>query len=390
MTIPLVYNIRSVRSRWASSLIAVLGIAGVVAVFVAMLSMARGFQKTLVDSGSPMNAIVMRGGATTEMESAVTLEQSRIISDSPGVARDEENRPMVSGEVVVVAAFHHKASDASALAQVRGVSEQALKVHDTVRIIQGRFIRPGLSELVVGKNASDMYTGFRLGDTPRFGGRTWTVVGIMDSGGSAFDSEVWADRVVLNQTYKRPEDLFSSITVHLISPGALAAFKDALSADPRLTVSAEREVDYYAKQSRAVSTMIRVLGFLVAIVMGIGAVFGAFNTMYSSVSARAREIATLRALGFRSRSVVFSFIVESLIIAFMGGLLGCIVILPINGYTTSTLNWQSFSQIAFAFRVTPGLLVEGVLFALFMGFWGGLLPSLRAARLPVAAALREL
>jgi len=215
-------------------------------------------------------------------------------------------------------------------------------------------------------------------------------VGVMDSGGSAFDSEVWADTVVLNQTYKRPDDLYSSVTVRLSAPGALPAFKEALAADPRLTVQAELEVEYYAKQSRMISTMIRVLGFLVAFIMAIGAVFGAFNTMYSAVSARSREIATLRALGFRSGSVVAAFLLESLVIALVGGLLGCIVVLPINGLTTDALNWQTFSQLAFAFTITPDLLFDGLLFALFMGFWGGLLPSIRAARLPIATALREL
>lgn len=390
MSIPLIYNVRSVRARWASNLVAVLGIAGVVAVFVAMLAMARGFQRTLVESGSPMNAIIMRGGATTEMESALTLEQLKVITDSPAVARDARGRPLASGEVVVVTAFHHKASNSDALAQVRGVSGQSLKVHEGVHILQGRFLRPGMAELVAGKNASSMYTGFDLGDTPTFGGRTWNVVGIMDSGGSAYDSEVWADTVVLNQTYKRPDDLFSSITVRLTSPSVLSTLKDALGKDPRLTVSTEREVDYYAKQSRMVSTMIRVLGFLVAFIMGVGAVFGAFNTMYSAVSARSREIATLRALGFSSGSVVWAFIVESLFLAIVGGLLGCILVLPMNGLTTSTVNWQTFSQLAFAFRVTPDLLIKGLLFALFMGFWGGLLPSIRAARLPIATALREL
>jgi putative ABC transport system permease protein len=390
MAIPLIYNLRSVRARWASNLIAVLGIAGVVAVFTAMLAMARGFQLTLAESGSPKNAIVLRGGATTEMESVVTLDQLRVIQDAPGVAHDAGGRPLVSGEVFVVTAFHHKASNSDALAPVRGVSDLALKVHDGVRITGGRFLRPGMAELVAGKYASDMYTGFRLGDHPKFGGRTWTVVGIMDSGGSAFDSEVWADNVVLNETYKRPDNIFSSVTARLDSPASFGAFKRAVTSDPRLTVQTEPESSYYAKQSRAVSTMIRVLGFLVASIMAIGAVFGAFNTMYSSVSARSREIATLRALGFGPAGVVFSFLVESLVIALAGGLLGCILVLPVNGLTTSTLNWQSFSQVAFAFRVTPDLLMKGVIFAAFMGVLGGFLPALHAARLPVADALREL
>jgi putative ABC transport system permease protein len=355
-----------------------------------MLSMARGFKLTLVESGSPGNAIVLRGGATTEMMSALTLDELRVISDAPGVAKNVDGRPLASGEVVVVAAFKHKATGSSALAQVRGVSPEAMAVHRSVRVARGRFLRPGLSELVVGRNAATMYTGFKLGDSPRFGGRTWRVVGIMDSNGSAFDSEVWADAAVLNQTYKRPENIFQSVTVRLTRPSAFAAFKRALGADPRLTVTTEPERQYYAKQSRAVSTMIRVLGFMVAFVMGIGAVFGAFNTMYSAVAARAREIAMLRALGFGGGSVVLSWLLESAFLALIGGLLGCLAVLPINGLTTSTLNFQSFSQIAFAFRITPGLLVQGIVFALFMGLAGGLLPAVRAARMPVAEALREL
>ncbi len=390
MALPLIYNVRSVRERWASNLVAVLGIAGVVAVFVAMLSMARGFRLTLVESGSPGNAIVLRGGATTEMMSALTLDELRVISDAPGVAKDQDGRPLVSGEVVVVAAFHHRASGSNALAQVRGVSPRALEVHRSVRIVKGRFLRSGLSELVVGRNAEKMYTGFSLGDTPRFGGRTWRVVGIMDSNGSAFDSEVWADAAVLNQTYKRPENIFQSVTARLVGPSAFPAFKKALSDDPRLTITTEPEREYYAKQSRAVSTMIRVLGFMVAFVMGIGAVFGAFNTMYSAVAARSREIAMLRALGFGGGSVVLSWLVESALLALAGGVLGCLVVLPVNGLTTSTLNFQSFSQIAFAFRITPDLLMQGIAFAVVMGLAGGLLPAVRAARMPVAVALREL
>jgi len=388
--VPLVYSLRSVRARWASNLVAVLGIAGVVAVFVAMLAMARGFQRTLVQSGSDRNAIVLRGGATTEMVSVVMLDQLKVIEDAPGIAHGTDGRPLVSGEIVVVTAFHHKASDSDALAQVRGVTDRAPRVHGGVRVVQGRFLNPGTAELVVGKNAADMYSGFTLGARPTFGGRTWEVVGIQDSGGSVFDSEVWADAAVLSQTYHRPYGVFSSVTVRLESPGSLGALRAALTADPRLTVQVDSEVEYYAKQSRMLSTLIRVLGFLVAAIMGIGAVFGAFNTMYSAVSSRAREVATLRALGFSGTSVVIAFLAEALILALAGGLAGCLAAWPLNGLTTSTLNWQSFSQMAFDFRVTPDILFAGVLFALFMGLVGGLLPALRAARLPVATALREL
>ena len=390
MSIPLIYNIRSVKQRWTSSLIAVLSIAGVVAVFVAILSMAKGFQLTLVESGSARNAIIRRGGAQSEMDSIITLDQLRVIESAPGIGRTAGNEPQVVGEVVVVAAFHHKASNADALAQVRGLSPQALQVHDTVRIASGRFFTPGLAELVVGKNASQIYEGFTLGDSPKFGGRTWQVVGIMDAKGSAFDSEIWCDQSLLSQTYQRPVNIFSTVTVRLASPEAFPRFKDTLTSDPRLDVQVERELDYYAKQSGMISTLIRVLGFLVAFIMGIGAVFSAFNTIYSAVTARSRELATIRALGFGGGSVVFSMLFESLFIALIGGVLGCVVILPLNGLTTSTVNWQTFSQLAFAFRITPDLLIQGIVFSLLMGFLGGLVPAIRAARRPIAPALREL
>jgi putative ABC transport system permease protein len=390
MAIPIIYNFRSVKARWVSNLIAVLGIAGVVAVFVAMFSMAKGFQATLVESGLPDNVMVRRGGSTSEMDSVITLNEVKAISDHPSITRTNDGQPLVSPEVVVVASFHHKASGTDALAQVRGVSEKALEIHRNVKIVKGRFIKPGLTELVVGVGAEKMYSGLTLGSTPRFGGQVWTVVGLMDSGGSALDSEIWCDIVVLNQTYKRPENFFSSLTMRLNSISDFPQVKDTLSSDPRLTVQAEKELDYYRKQSRGMSTMIRVLGFMVAFVMGIGAVFGAFNTMYSAISARAREIATLRALGFGGTAVTFSMLFESVLIALIGGILGCVIILPLHGLTTSTLNFQTFSQVAFAFRITPDLLLTGLLFSIGMGMIGGLVPSIRAARLPIAAALREL
>jgi putative ABC transport system permease protein len=389
MAIPLVYNLRSVRQRWTSAIVAVLGIAGTVGVFVAMLSMARGFKATLVASGSPDNAIVMRAGATSEMMSAVALDQVKTIEDAPGVARGVGG-PLVSPEVVVVAAFPLAKTGTDANVQVRGVSPRVLEVRKSVRIVHGRFFRPGLTELVIGRNVAGTYAGFHLGSTVRFGGGTWTVVGEFNAGGSAFDSELWCDSAVLNQVYKRPENIFQSLTVHLTSPEALTAFKDALTSDPRLSVAVESEREYYDRSSRALTTMITVLGSLVAFVMGIGAVFGALNTMYSAVAERSREIATMRALGFGAGSVVVSFVLEGLLIALVGGVVGCVAVLPVNGLTTGTMNWQTFSHLAFAFRITPGLLVFGIGFALLMGLLGGVPPAIRAARRPVAVALREL
>jgi putative ABC transport system permease protein len=389
MSIPLIYNVRSVRQRWTSGIVAVLGIAGAVGVFVAMLSMAHGFRATLVASGSPGNAIVLRAGPTAEMYSALLIDQVRIIENAPGVARDADG-PLVSPEVVVVAAFPLRKTGTDANVQIRGVSPRVLEVRDKVRITQGRMFNAGLNELIAGRNVAGTYAGLELGRSVKFGGGTWTVVGIFDAGGSAFDSELWCDALVLNQVYKRPTNVFQSVTVHLTSESAFGEFKDALTSDPRLNVQTERERTYYERNSQALTTMITVLGTLVAFIMGIGAVFGALNTMYSAVSERTREIATMRALGFGGAAVVASFVFESVFIAGLGGLLGCAAVIPLNGWTTGTINFQTFSHLAFAFRVTPGLMGLGVAFALLMGLVGGLPPAVRAVRRPVAAALREL
>jgi putative ABC transport system permease protein len=389
MAIPVVYNLRSVRQRWTSSVVAVLGIAGTVGVFVAMLSLARGFRATVMKSGSEQNALVLRAGATAELMGAVTLSELKAIEDAPGIARGPSG-PLISREVVVVATFPLRSSGSPANVQVRGVSPDVFAVRRSAHLVAGRMFTPGLTELIVGRNASRSYQHLGLNDTLRFGGGSWRVVGIFDSGGSAFDSEIWGDARVINQVYHRPENIFQAATVRLTSPAAFREFKNAITSDPRLTVDAMREVDYYEKQSRAVTTLIVVLGSIVAVLMGIGAVFGSLNTMYSAVAERTREIAVMRAIGFGSPSVVLSFMIEALLISLVGGLIGCVAVLPLNGLTTGTVNWQTLSHLAFAFRVTPDLLLAGIGFALFMGLLGGLPPALRAARRPVADALRSL
>jgi putative ABC transport system permease protein len=389
MAIPFVYNFRSVKARWTSSIVAVLGIAGTVGVFVAMLSLARGFRATLVSSGADDNAIVMRAGATSEMMSGIRLEDIKILQDAPGVARGSDT-PLVTSEVVVVAPFPLRATGTDANVQIRGVSPNVLTIRRNAKIVQGRMFQPGLAELVVGKNANVTYSGLTVGNTVDFGGGHWQVVGVFDAGGSSFDSEVWCDSRVLDDVYKRPSNIFQSATVHLTSAGAFQQFKDAVTSDRRLNFDVSREVDYYAKQSTRMTRLITILGGLVAFVMGIGAVFGALNTMYSAVAERGREIATMRALGFGGGAVVFSFLVEALLISFVGGAIGCLAVLPLNGLTTGTMNWQTFSHLAFAFRITPVLLVSGIIFALVMGLLGGLPPAMRAAWRPVAVALREL
>ncbi|HEY6549079.1 MAG TPA: ABC transporter permease [Vicinamibacteria bacterium] len=390
MAIPVSYNLLSVKERWTSSVVAVVGIAGTVGVFVAMLALARGFEAAMTTSGQPQNVIVQRAGSDNEMTSILLADDVRIVQDAPQVAHSAAG-PLVSPEVVVIAALPLRDTpDGEANVQVRGVSPRTLEVRDNVRIVEGRFPTQGLAEAAVGKGAQRAYVGLDLGATVRIGAGTWTIVGVFDGKGSAFDSEVWADAGVLNGFYQRPPNVFQAATVRLRSADDLPAFEATLKGDPRLTLQAISEPAYYAKQSQVVSTLIRVLGSLIAVVMGLGAVFGALNTMYAAVSERTREIAVLRAIGFGGGAVVLSFFIEALLIALLGGLLGCLVVLPINGLTTGTINWQTFSHLAFAFRITPDLLALGLVFALFMGALGGLPPAIRASRANVARALRAL
>jgi putative ABC transport system permease protein len=389
MALPLIYNLESVRVRWTSTVVAVLGIAGSVGVFVAMLALARGFQGAMVSSGSDENAMVRRAGATSEMDSAITLEQLRAIEDSAEVRRGPDG-PMVSAEVVVVAALPLKKTGTDANVQLRGVSPRALAVHDKVKIVEGRFFTPGLFELTVGKNAKDAYRGVAVGDTVKLGGASWKVVGSFDAGGSAFDSEIWLDANRLNATYQRPTGIHQSVAARLVGRDAVVPLERRFAADPRMKVRVDRETEYYQRASQQLTTFITVLGTLVALVMALGAVFAALNTMYSAVAERSREIATIRALGFGEGSVVLSFVIEALLVALAGGLIGCLVALPLNGLVTQTMNFQTFSHLSFAFRVTPGVIGWGIVFALLMGLVGGLPPAIRAARVPVVVALRDL
>jgi len=389
MAVPIVYNLRSMKVRWLTAMAAVLGIAGTVGVFVAMLALAHGFRATLVNSGSPENVLIRRAGSSAELDGSVALDQVQAIEDEPGVAH-ADGKPLASPEAVLIAGFNLKSTGTNANVQIRGVSPIVLKVRPSVKIVAGRFFEPGLAELVIGRNVPSTYEGLELGDTIPFGGETWKVVGVFDAGGSSFDSEVWADSRVLNQVYKRPENLYQSVTVRLTSAGAFNQFKDAVTADPKLTVQVDHEIEYYARQSQVLTTLITILGGVVVLIMGVGAVIGALNTMYAMVSERSREIATMRAIGFTRLSIVLSFVFEALLIAFVGGVIGCVSVLKLNGYTTGTMNMQTFSHVAFAFQITPILLAVGILFALLMGIVGGIPPAVRAARRPIASALREL
>jgi putative ABC transport system permease protein len=389
VAIPIVYNLRSVRARWTSAIVAVLGIAGTVGVFVAMLSLAHGFKATLVSSGSEDNAIIVRAGATSELTSGVALDSVKIIQDAPGIARGSEG-PLVTPEVIIVAPIPLISTGTDANVQVRGVSKNVLEIRRQIKMIEGRMFTPGLAEIVVGRNANKSYSGLTVGNTISLGSVRWKIVGIFDAGGSSFDSEIWADAHLLGPAYNYGENNFQSVTVRLASPDSLKQLGDALTSDPRLNVDVTREIDYYSKQSNRLTRLITILGGLVAVIMAIGAVFGALNTMYSAVAERGREIATMRALGFGGPAVVFSFVLEALLISFVGGVLGCLAVLRLNGYTVGAMNLQTFSHVNFAFTITAELLIQGIVFALLMGVLGGLFPAIRAASLPISHALREL
>lgn len=382
-------NLRTVGQRRGASLAAVVGVAGVVAVFVTVLSIAEGFRKTMTAGASPDTAIVLRSGTDSEMMSGIVRDQARIIAEAPGVRRAAAG-PVASSELYVVVDVPKRSTGTDANVPLRGVQPAAFSVRDQIRIVQGRRFEPGRNEVIVGKAAAAEFAGLDLGNHLHWGENDWTVVGIFTAGGGLAESEIWCDVGVLQPAYRRG-NTFQSVYAKLESPAAFDRFKDALTTDPRLDVKVVRESDYYAEQSRALYAIITGLGTTIAVLMGVGAVFGALNTMYTAVASRMREIATLRALGFNSGPVVISVLAESLALALLGGLLGGgAAYLAFNGYQAATLNWSSFSQVAFAFTVTPRLLVQGIVYALLMGLVGGLFPAIRAARLPVATALREL
>ncbi len=389
MALPLAYNLLSARHRWRSSIAALVGIAGSVAVFVSMLALARGFRSTVVSSGLPENVIVRRVGADTEMTSILELDDVRRVEDAPEIAR-EDGRPLASPEVVVIAALPLRATGTDANVQVRGVTARVLAVRRNVRVVEGRFLRPGLPEIVVGRGARAAYAGLEPGASVPIGAGRWTVVGVLDARDSAFDSEVWADADVLNAFYQRPPGVYQSVTARLRETDALAGLEATLAADPRTRLSASRETDYYARQSETVTTLITVLGGLVAAVMAVGAVLAALNTMYSAVAERSREVAVLRAVGFGGGSIALAFLVESALLSLAGGAVGCAAAWPVNGITTGTVNWQTFSHLAFAFRITPGVVLAGLVFGVVMGVAAGVPPAIHAARTPVARALRAL
>ena len=384
-----VMNVRNMRERLTSSIVALVGITGVVTVLIGVLSIGEGFRAVLDQSGAPDVAIVLRGGSNDEMSSGFGQDVTRIISDAKQIARDSEG-PIASSELYVVVDSPLKSTRTAANVPLRGVSHQAKKLRQKFQIIEGRDFTPGTFEVIAGQGAAKQFAGLTVGNKLRWGTTEWTVVGIFKDRGSVAESELWTDATILQGAYNRGSS-YQSVRAKLTSPGALKSFKDSLTADPRLNVKVFSEKEFYEEQSRTLRALVNSIGIAIAGLMGLGAVFAALNTMYSAVSARTREIATLRALGFGSTPVVASVIVEALLLALAGGIIGMLIsYFSFNGLRASTMNFAAFSQITFAFTVTPALLLQGLIYALILGFVGGLMPSLRAARLPITTGLREL
>jgi putative ABC transport system permease protein len=381
-------GIATIPQRLGSSSVVVVGIAGVVGVLVALLSMAAGFQTTLRETGTEDTVIVIRAGSQTEINSVIDHDTAVVVSQAPQVLHDSAGQPIASPELVVVAALPKKSDGVDGNVEVRGVGEHAWELRPNVKMIEGRKFQPGLRELITGKNAQGQFRNLTVGSNLKLNGQLWTIVGVFDSGDS-HNSELWGDTGVVGSTYRR-QNSTSSVSMRLTSADAFETLKAALTTDPRIKVDVSTTRYYYNQQSEGITTAIRVLGITVGVIMAVGAIFGALNTMYAAVATRAREIATLRAIGFRGLPVIVSVLLETMLLALLGGALGAALAWAIfDNYTASTLG-SNFSQVVFAFKVSPALLWSGLTWALAIGFIGGLFPAVRAARIPVTVGLREL
>ena len=380
-------GISSLPQRWGASSVIIVGIAGVVGVLVAMLAMGEGFKATLNSTGDDNTAIVLRGGSQAETNSVITREQVPLLSSLPGIAKGPNGKPLMSAELSQVVNLPSKADGTDANAQFRGVGEEAWLVREKLKIVEGRKFGAGLREIVVGQGAQSQFRGLDVGKKLNLGDQEWTVVGKFASG-DAHDSELWGDAETLASTYNRRA--YQSITVRTEGKAGFGQFKAAVESDPRLKLDVDTTRAYYSKQSGQLATIIRWLGIIIGTIMAVGAVFGALNTMYAAVAGRAREIATMRAIGFRGLPVVTAVMLETMLLALLGGVLGGLVAWAIfNGYSVSTLG-NNFSQVVFQFKVSPELLWTGLKWALGIGLIGGLFPALRAARLPITQALRAI
>jgi len=386
MKIPLHYSFRNLWTRRLTTLLTAGGIALVVFVFAAVLMLAHGLDQALVTTGSVENAIVVRRGAASEMMSMLDRNTVHIIQSQPEIAKGSDGKVMAAPEVVAMINLPRRDTGTISNISLRGVSAESLAMRPQVRLVAGRHWRPGAAEVIVGAAVAKRFQGLGLGERIRFALSDWTVVGLFDAGGAAFESEVWLDAEQLLQAFHRP--VFSSVTVRLTSPDTFLSLKDRLEADPRFVVEARRERDFYADQSKMTATFIRILGIFVTLIFSIGAIIGAMITMYASVANRTIEIGTLRALGFPRRSILFAFLVESLFLSLVGGVAGLFIAAMLQWLTFSTVNFTTFSEIAFRFAFSPAIVLDSIIFALAMGFLGGLLPAARAARQSIVQALR--
>ena len=382
-------SIRTIPQRLSSSIVAIVGIAGVVIVFVAVLSIAEGFRAAMTTAGSPSRVLLMRSGADSEMTSGIGGDNAVVIKQAPGLLHDG-NTAVASAELYVIVDLNKRSKGTPANVPLRGVEPAAFQVRDDVKLVAGRMFQFGTNEAIVGRAASRQFSGVDLGSEFKSGQLTLKIVGMFEARGSVAETEIWADSRLLQGIYRRGNS-YQSVLARLDSPASFATFKNWITTNPQLNMQVQRENDYYSAQSTTMTSLIRGIGYVIAGLMGIGAIFGAILTMYTAVASRTREIATLRALGFNTSSVLVSVLGESLSLAALGGLVGGLAAyLAFNGYQTSTMNFQTFSQVAFAFAVTPALLFQGLFYSLIMGLVGGLWPAIRAARLPIASALREL
>jgi putative ABC transport system permease protein len=382
-------NLRNVPVRWSSSLVAVLGVGGVTLVLVALLSIAAGFRVALEGSGSDDVAMIMRAGSSNELSGGFGPDTVTVVSDAPGVLK-KDGKPVLSPELYVLVDGKMRGKDASTNLPLRGVGQMAPLVRKKFKLVEGRMFREGTNEVIVGDGVVQQYEGLEVGKKVRWGATDWTVVGRFTDGAGIAESEVWGDTRVVQQAWRRGNS-FQSIRARLESAASLKTLKDALTKDPRVRVGVQTEREFYADQQKLMSTIINYVGWTLAVMMGIAALFAALNTLYNAVANRVREIATLRALGFGAMAVVASVLVEAMLLGAVGGLIGgALAFLFLNGMHSSTMNWASFSQITFAFTVTWQLMLTGIIYGLILTFIAGILPGIRAARMPITSGLREL
>ncbi|NPV05437.1 MAG: ABC transporter permease [Syntrophaceae bacterium] len=386
MRVPVSYSFRNLWTRRLTTILTAAGMALVVFVFAAILMLAEGLQKTLVETGSWDNVVLIRKGSQSEVQSGIERLQASILETQPEVAVGADGRRVLAKEVVVLISLPRRGTDKPSNVIIRGIGDQSMAMRPQVRLTEGRMPRRGSAEILAGASVAQRFSGAGIGETLRFGMRDWTVVGIFDAGSTGFSSEIWGDADQLMQTFRR--QAYSSVIFRLSDPSAFDAFKARVESDPRLTVEAKRETRFYADQSEVMAKFLRILGMSLTIIFSLGAVIGAMITMYAAVANRTAEIGTLRALGFQRRSILAAFLVESLLLGLIGGAAGLFFASFLQLFTISTLNFQTFSELAFSFTLTAGIVWQALLFSLVMGFVGGVLPALRASRMKIVDALR--